>query len=90
MRGTFALALCFVLAGCPEDVVETDSGPDSDADADEPVESCVDDAECDDSLFCNGAERCAPGAEGADPFGCLRGEAPCVAGQPCSPARRGR
>ena len=33
-----------------------------------------DDGACDDGLFCNGAEACAPGAEGADPLtGCAAG-----------------
>jgi alpha-tubulin suppressor-like RCC1 family protein len=38
---------------------------------------------CDDALFCNGVERCAPDAAEADAFGCTRSDGPCIAGQRC-------
>ena len=44
---------------------------------------CASDEACDDGLFCNGAERCAPGTEGADARGCTQGSDPCLAGQRC-------
>ena len=46
--------------------------------------TCVDDDECDDTQFCNGTERCRPGAAGTDARGCLpaRGGG-CLAGQTC-------
>jgi hypothetical protein len=54
------------LAGCtllddPDDVAQ-------------PV--CTDDAQCDNGLFCDGLERCAPGATSADLLGCAPGGAP--------------
>jgi hypothetical protein len=40
-------------------------------DHDAPV--CISDAECDDKRTCNGNERCAPRAAGADARGCVKG-----------------
>ena len=34
---------------------------------------CSTDAECIDTVFCNGTERCTPGAPGADAEGCIAG-----------------
>ncbi|MFK7986362.1 MAG: putative metal-binding motif-containing protein [Sandaracinaceae bacterium] len=45
---------------------------------------CADDMACDDGLFCNGMETCAPDNEAADATGCVRSEPPCFAGQRCS------
>ena len=42
----------------------------SDADA-VPRPSCSGDQDCQDGVFCNGAEACAPSSPGADAFGCL-------------------
>ena len=39
---------------------------------------CVANDECDDGVFCNGAERCDPSAAGADARGCAAGTAPCA------------
>lgn len=39
---------------------------------------CTSDLECDDELFCNGRERCAPDEAGADDRGCARDAAPCA------------
>lgn len=39
--------------------------------------TCMDDSDCDDRRACNGRERCAPHAPGADARGCLKG-APVV------------
>jgi len=49
---------------------------------------CVTDADCDDHRSCNGIERCAPQAAGADARGCLKG-APvvCPVNQICSEGR---
>ncbi len=49
----------------------TDGGP-----AGLDIPQCNTDAECDDGLFCNGAEQCQPGFPGASSFGCLSGAAP--------------
>jgi hypothetical protein len=46
----------------------TDSGPGGDAGREDAGRPCADDAECDDGVFCNGAESCALGG--------------CVAGTP--------
>ena len=40
---------------------------------------CTRSAECDDGVFCNGAETCAPSSLVADAVGCVPGVAPCVA-----------
>ena len=39
--------------------------------------TCMDDSDCDDRRACNGRERCAPHAAGADARGCVKG-APVV------------
>ncbi len=40
------------------------------------VDECTADADCDDGLYCNGAETCNPVALGAGAGGCLPGEPP--------------
>ena len=35
--------------------------------------ACKSDADCDDKRSCNGLERCAPRAAGADARGCVKG-----------------
>lgn len=47
---------------------------------------CSGDMDCDDGIFCNGAELCAPGDESADARGCTPGNAPCLEGQRCDEA----
>src|SRR5262249_41037231 len=48
---------------------------------------CRNDGECSDTLFCNGAERCMPGAPGADARGCLAAtSSSCAATQTCNEA----
>jgi hypothetical protein len=52
---------------------------------------CTSDAECDDGIFCNGVEYCAPGSAGADAHGCIpdpRGRRPCDPGMTCIEAER--
>ena len=45
---------------------------------------CTTDVDCSDSIFCNGAERCMPGAAGADARGCIAAPEPaCLASQRC-------
>ncbi len=72
------------LAGCggppaPLDAAGDDGGPRA---------RCVDDVECSDGLFCDGAERCRPGLAGADARGCIGAidVTPCLAGQSCDEA----
>ena len=38
---------------------------------------CADDTQCDDGVYCNGPERCAP-RPGASPLGCVAGLPPCA------------
>ncbi|MCB9611400.1 MAG: hypothetical protein H6721_09040 [Sandaracinus sp.] len=67
------LSLGLVLACGDDDGPRVDGGPSSDGGL------CSTDDECDDGLYCNGIERCAPGA-GADARGCLVEASPCAAG----------
>lgn len=46
---------------------------------------CTRDSQCDDRLLCNGTERCAPAAPGADVRGCVSGRpVSCPIGQKCA------
>ena len=49
---------------------------------------CASDDVCDDDRFCNGLERCMPGAVGSDGRGCVAGATPCGAGESCDEATR--
>ncbi len=44
---------------------------------------CARHADCDDGVFCNGTEMCAPDDPGADPFGCIVGATPCLMDERC-------
>ena len=50
--------------------------------------SCLTNAQCNDGVYCNGVETCAPTAPAADAFGCLPGTAVCEADQTCDEASR--
>ncbi len=58
------------------DVPVEDSGP------------CATDIDCSDHVFCNGVERCMPGAASADGRGCVAADPPnpCLPGQRCDDA----
>ncbi len=45
--------------------------------ADTSTGRCATDDECADGVYCNGAERCEPGATGATARGCVAASAPC-------------
>lgn len=47
---------------------------------------CEANVDCDDGVFCNGAERCAPASADADVRGCVSAAPPCLEGQTCSEA----
>ncbi len=48
---------------------------------------CASDAECTDGVFCNGIERCMPGASGTNDHGCLPSPgSACMQGQSCDEA----
>ena len=70
------------------DAAAPDAAPESPADAGAdaaqdagvdagPPPTCASTAECQNGSFCDGYELCAPGAPGADAFGCVPGEPPC-------------
>ena len=63
----------------------SDPGPVSpDAETRQP---CTADIACEDGIFCNGTERCAPASPSADVRGCVPGTDPC-AGETCDEATR--
>lgn len=45
---------------------------------------CTSDQQCQDGVFCNGTERCAPGGPGADAKGCVPSVFTCPTGLVCS------
>jgi len=63
--------VAFAVAGCGDD----DGMADPDASM---TEGCTRDVECDDGLYCNGTERCAPGDPSATELGCIAGDVPCA------------
>lgn len=71
-----AVAMTLVLA-CGDDDVTGDAGA-----------PCASAADCDDGVFCNGAEACRPGGADADGRGCTPGSAPCGPGAACMEAAR--
>ncbi len=76
------LSLCLVCAACGDDVTRrrVDAG---DEDAGDGV--CIRDSDCDDGVFCNGLERCAPTRAGVGPDGCVGGAVPrCSDGLSCT------
>ncbi|MBK8592483.1 MAG: hypothetical protein IPN77_25885 [Sandaracinaceae bacterium] len=81
LASSLAAAL-FVLPGCGDAGVRMDAG------ADGARQSCMDATDCDDGMFCNGAETCQVGAPGADAFGCLpAGDPPCALDAVCEESR---
>lgn len=76
MRLALALVLC--LNACGDDMAP----PMLDGSV-----SCTSDAQCDDRLFCNGAEVCDPTSAAASSFGCVAAESPCPPGA-CSEEMR--
>lgn len=87
MHGRIAI-FALVLAGCDTASTGTDGGgfdaatqPDGGS-----IEVCTAHSECDDGVFCNGAERCIPGEPGADPRGCVLDDGACMPSQTCDEA----
>lgn len=74
-----------LVAGC-EVPREGMSGLDASIPAVDGSARCDDDRDCDDGLFCNGLERCSPGAAGAGEDGCVAGRAPCAGTLGCDEA----
>lgn len=81
-----------VLDGAPEDARARDGGGGDGGDGGDPLDSgagdaardgsrlCASPSECQNGVFCDGAEACTPGAAGADERGCIAGTPPCAAG----------
>ena len=83
LRLALALGISLVLACGSDDDGSALDGGELDAGS-----LCSNHADCEDVLFCNGAERCEPGAISADARGCIAGDAPCpgacTEGERCS------
>ncbi len=70
------------------DILQTSDGPmDASSDGDGAA-NCTTDNQCADGVFCNGVERCLPGAPGADARGCVLANPanPCMGAQTCNEA----
>ena len=73
------VALLLAAAACgDDDTSPVDGGSDLGRDA-----SLICTAVCDNRVFCDGIESCAPGTTGADSRGCVPGTPPCAAGESC-------
>ena len=75
-----------ILGGCSPPVVSGDASVRRDVGVrDANQTQCVSDIDCSDGVYCNGSERCMPGAAGATAFGCIAPSTatPCLAGQQC-------
>lgn len=89
-RGEVTLAL-WLLLGCTSastvnvtsDLGREDTAMDGGARG---PERCAANQDCDDGLFCNGAEQCDPSEPSADSHGCLGGRSPCASMQACNEA----
>src|SRR5690606_8986358 len=60
-----------------------DAGRDGSTGQDGSSSVCAADSECDDGLYCNGVERCMPGADGAGANGCVAASSPCGPDEVC-------
>jgi hypothetical protein len=94
--------MTLLAAGCSSPV-STDAGRDgatdgardvADGSSDVRIDTgptvCTHDSDCADGVFCNGAERCAPGMPGANAMGCVAASpaAACAADSTCDEAGR--
>ena len=84
ITSVLATAIAAMCACSPPVTAGDASRPDATRDAAQTV--CITDRDCDDFVFCNGMERCMPGASGANAFGCVPPAitTPCLATQSCS------
>ena len=64
--------MAMAMAACGDDAAPSDASV-----------LCAEDAQCDDGVYCNGAEVCAPATEGANSFGCVGTTLPCLDAQRC-------
>ncbi len=83
MRSLIVACIALVIAGCDQPTVGEDAGGD-----DATVGSCESDTDCDDGVFCDGAEQCLDGPL-ADARGCSPAASPvCAVGETCSETER--
>lgn len=76
-----AVTSSLIACGDDDDTILRDGGSDA-------ATTCQAAAECDDGVYCNGEERCDPGAVGADARGCVQGMMACGPGSRCDEATR--
>ncbi len=81
------LFVSMIALGCDANAALEDAGGEDARGPDASDETpCARDLDCTDDVFCNGAERCMPGAAGAAANGCVAGNAPCTASERCDEA----
>jgi hypothetical protein len=82
-----AVVFTVLSVGCVSNNGSSKDKADAGADGggqDSGVELCTGDTACSDGKFCNGVERCNPGAKGADERGCVAPPKwPCDDGESC-------
>jgi hypothetical protein len=85
LRVVVVFAAFLPLDACSPPTSTGDAAVRRDVSHDANLTQCVSDIDCSDGVFCNGAERCMPGATGANAFGCLAPSTPtpCLANQEC-------
>ncbi|NOY92653.1 MAG: hypothetical protein GXP55_15805 [Deltaproteobacteria bacterium] len=84
--GTAALISLFLWTACGGGSGGNGDAATSDAASDDAGDAgsvCVSDSDCDDGLFCNGAETCSPSDPTANVNGCAPASDPCLADQSC-------
>ncbi len=92
MRSTRAAIAAALLIACggptetPDDAGDAGAPLDSGVDSGPVTPPCESNTDCDDGVFCNGAEACRPGDPLADVVGCVPGPARCAAMQTCNEA----
>lgn len=77
------VAACAPGAAAEREPVRVRVGDDSGAVVRTAVVKCSSDTQCNDGVYCNGAERCAPRDPRAARNGCVAGAPPCRAGEDC-------
>lgn len=83
-RHRWLIVVVTVAGACGDDGAARDHDAGADAGGVDSGRSCARDEDCDDDVFCNGTEVCAPGA-GADSRGCTPGSAPeCADATDCT------
>ncbi len=75
-----AFMTLFAACGGDDATPAVDGGSDATVDA---QVVCATNADCRNSFYCDGPEVCAPGAAGANAYGCVEGAPPCASGETC-------